>query len=49
MTMSKSKFVGVDGCPYGWFSVGLDNSDGYEVQGVRRRSANCLTTMVRPG
>ena len=32
MTMSKSKFVGVDGCPYGWFSVGLDNSDGYEVK-----------------
>lgn len=31
MTMSKSKFVGVDGCPYGWFSVGLDNGDGYEV------------------
>ncbi|MDE2992614.1 MAG: DUF429 domain-containing protein [Chloroflexota bacterium] len=30
--MSKSKFVGVDGCPYGWFSVGLDDSDGYEVQ-----------------
>ena len=32
MTMSKSKFVGVDGCPYGWFSVGLDNCEGYEVQ-----------------
>lgn len=30
--MSKSKFVGVDGCPYGWFSIGLDDSDGYEVQ-----------------
>ena len=30
--MSKSKFVGVDGCPYGWFSVGLDNCEGYEVQ-----------------
>ena len=32
MTMSKSKFVGVDGCKGGWFSVGLDNCDGYEVQ-----------------
>ncbi len=32
MTMSKSKFVGVDGCPHGWFSVGLDNCDGYEVR-----------------
>ena len=30
--MSKSKFVGVDGCPYGWFSVGLDDGAGYEVQ-----------------
>ena len=29
--MSKSKFVGVDGCKGGWFSVGLDNGDGYEV------------------
>ena len=32
MSMSKSKFVGVDGCPAGWFSVGLENCDGYEVQ-----------------
>lgn len=30
--MNKSKFVGVDGCPYGWFSVGLDDGTGYEVQ-----------------
>lgn len=34
--MSKSKFVGVDGCPYGWFSVGLDNGDGYEVKAFRK-------------
>lgn len=33
--MSKSKFVGVDGCPYGWFSVGLDNSAGYEVKAFK--------------
>ena len=33
--MSKSKFVGVDGCPYGWFSVGLDNCDGYEVRAFK--------------
>ena len=32
MTVSRSKFVGVDGCPYGWFSVGLGNCDGYEVR-----------------
>ncbi len=31
MTVSKSKFVGVDGCPAGWFSVGLDDGTGYEV------------------
>ena len=30
--MSKSKFVGVDGCPDGWFSVGLDNCEGYELE-----------------
>ena len=35
MTMSKSKFVGVDGCPYGWFSVGLDNCEGYEVKAFK--------------
>ena len=32
MSISKSEFVGVDGCPYGWFSIGLDDCDGYEVQ-----------------
>ena len=48
MTMSKSKFVGVDGCPYGWFSVGLDNCEGYEVK-RSRRSASCWTTTAMPG
>ncbi len=28
-------FVGVDGCPYGWFSVGLDCGDGYEVKAFK--------------
>ena len=32
MAVSRSKFVGVDGCPYGWFSVGLDDGPGYEVK-----------------
>ena len=36
MTVSRSKFVGVDGCPYGWFSVGLDDGTGYEVQVFRK-------------
>ena len=31
MTMSESKYVGIDGCKAGWFSVGLDDSDGYEL------------------
>ena len=35
MTMSKSKFVGVDGCPAGWFSVGLDDGPGYEVKAFK--------------
>lgn len=30
--MSKVEFVGVDGCPAGWFSVGLDRFGGYEVE-----------------
>ena len=30
--MAPSKFVGVDGCPYGWFSVGFDDSGGYEFE-----------------
>ena len=36
MSVSRSKFVGVDGCPYGWFSVGLDNGAGYEVKAFRK-------------
>ena len=30
--MSKSKYVGVDGCPNGWFSVGFDDCDHYELE-----------------
>ena len=29
--MTQIEFVGVDGCPAGWFSVGLDRCGGYEV------------------
>ena len=29
--MAGSRFVGVDGCPRGWFSVGLDGHGGFEV------------------
>ena len=29
--MAKSEFVGVDGCPYGWFSVGFSPDGSYEV------------------
>ena len=29
--MTQSRFVGVDGCPEGWFSVGLDGRGRYEV------------------
>ena len=32
--MSKSKFVGVDGCPYGWFSIGLDDGSGLPMEMV---------------
>ena len=32
MSMSKAKHVGVDGCPYGWFSVGFDDCDHYELK-----------------
>ena len=32
MTKSKSKYVGVDGCPCGWVSIGLDDNCGYEVK-----------------
>ncbi len=30
--MAPSKYVGVDGCPYGWFSVGFDESGKYEFK-----------------
>ena len=30
--MSKSKYVGVDGCKAGWFSVALDENGGYEFE-----------------
>ena len=30
--MSKIEFVGVDGCPSGWFSVGFDSLGGYELK-----------------
>ena len=29
--MTHSRYVGVDGCPRGWFGVGLDGHGGYEV------------------
>ena len=31
-TRAKIKFVGVDGCPAGWFCVGFDSSGGYQLQ-----------------
>ena len=30
--MTKSEFVGVDGCRSGWFSVGFDGSGCYELK-----------------
>ncbi len=33
MTKSNAKYVGVDGCPCGWVSIGLDGDCGYEVKG----------------
>ena len=30
--MGKSEFVGVDGCPSGWFSVGFDSEGRYELK-----------------
>lgn len=30
--MSQSKFVGVDGCPCGWFSVAFSGDDAYELK-----------------
>ena len=29
--MAMIEFVGVDGCPAGWFSVGFERNGGYEV------------------
>ena len=31
MTKNKAKYIGVDGCKGGWFSVGLNDGDDYEV------------------
>ena len=33
--MTQSKFVGVDGCPYGWFSVGFSLNGDFEVKAFR--------------
>ena len=33
--MAQSEFVGVDGCHYGWFSVGLNRSGGHELEVFR--------------
>ncbi len=30
--MTQSRFIGVDGCPQGWFAVGLDEHGGYETR-----------------
>ena len=30
--MSESEFVGVDGCPSGWFSVGFNSNGDYELK-----------------
>ena len=30
--MTHSKFVGVDGCKYGWVSVGLNEDDGFDIE-----------------
>lgn len=32
MATSKMKYVGVDGCSAGWFSVGLNDGEGFEVK-----------------
>ena len=47
--MSKSKFVGVDGCPYGWFSIGLDNGAGYEVRVFKTLPRAAGPLQPRPG
>ena len=36
--MKKSEFVGLDGCPYGWFGVGFDSSGYWEVELFRKFS-----------
>ena len=33
--MAQIEFVGVDGCPCGWFSVGFDGDGGYVLKGFR--------------
>lgn len=30
--MAEIEFVGVDGCPFGWFSVGFDGAGGYKPE-----------------
>lgn len=30
--MAEIEFVGVDGCPFGWFSVGFDGDGGYKLK-----------------
>ena len=30
--MTHSKFVGVDGCKYGWISVGLNEDAGFDIE-----------------
>ena len=30
--MTHSKFVGVDGCKYGWISVGLNEDAGFAIE-----------------
>lgn len=32
MSKSQAKYVGVDGCPCGWLTIGLDDGDDYEVK-----------------
>jgi predicted RNase H-like nuclease len=55
MTKSKSKYVGVDGCPCGWISIGLNDGDCAEVKEftefrdlVNHYSAACLILVDMP-
>ena len=41
--MTNSVFVGVDGCPGGWFSVGLDADGGLAGYGVHETFTDLLT------